>query len=270
MSSQQHRSRPEILDQRRLSTDHRRLAHLLAPGLSVLDVGCGTGAITMGIAEAVGPAGRVVGVDRDAALIDQAITRCADLPNVRFEIGDAARLGYSACFDVVTAARTLQWIADVGAAIRTMARAARPRGWLVVLDFNHACNAWEPEPPPAFQAFYGHFLDWRTANGWDNELADHLPALFADAELLDIQSDVQDETSVRGDRDFAEKTSIWTEVIDGIGPTLERARICDAVLLQAARDAYEAWRRTDLVRHTLAMKAIVATVPAWTSPPTPA
>ena len=35
-----------ILDARSLATAHRRLAALLSPGLAVLDVGCGTGAIT--------------------------------------------------------------------------------------------------------------------------------------------------------------------------------------------------------------------------------
>src|SRR6202008_4251909 len=61
-----------ILDTRSLATDHRRLAELLPPGLAVLDVGCGTGAITRGVAEAVGRLGRVVGVDVNASMIEKA------------------------------------------------------------------------------------------------------------------------------------------------------------------------------------------------------
>src|SRR5207302_578018 len=49
MSAQQHQSDPRILDRRTLHKDHRRLAGVLARGMSVLDVGCGTGAITKGI-----------------------------------------------------------------------------------------------------------------------------------------------------------------------------------------------------------------------------
>jgi ubiquinone/menaquinone biosynthesis C-methylase UbiE len=41
---------------------HGRLAQLLLPGMSVPDIGCGSGAITAGIADAVGPSGTVVGV----------------------------------------------------------------------------------------------------------------------------------------------------------------------------------------------------------------
>jgi 2-polyprenyl-3-methyl-5-hydroxy-6-metoxy-1,4-benzoquinol methylase len=52
-----------ILNTRSLGTAHRRLAEVLQPEQTVLDVGCGTGAITRNIAEEVVPAGFVVGVD---------------------------------------------------------------------------------------------------------------------------------------------------------------------------------------------------------------
>ncbi|WP_277679507.1 class I SAM-dependent methyltransferase [Gracilibacillus dipsosauri] len=46
-----------IIDNRKLSTSHQRLAEILQEGMAVLDVGCGTGAITRGIAETVGEKG---------------------------------------------------------------------------------------------------------------------------------------------------------------------------------------------------------------------
>jgi SAM-dependent methyltransferase len=258
MSGQRHRSDPGILERRSLSVDHRQLAALLRPGMRVLDVGCGTGAITRGIAEAVGPGGSVVGIDRDPAHVERARAGAAAFPNLRFEAGDATSLVYDAEFDVVTAARTLQWIADAGRAVRRMARAIAPGGWLVVLDYNHALNAWDPAPPAEFAAFYARFLSWRAANGWDNEMADHLPALFDAAGLTDIRSDQANEISERGDADFVQKTALWIEVIDNLGPTMSRAGVCDAALLDAARRSYDAWRASDLVRQTLSMKAIVA------------
>ena len=261
MSHQQHTSDPGILDRRCLSRDHRVLAARLSPGLSVLDVGCGTGAITKGIAEAVGPGGTVVGIDRDAALIARARAHGALLPNLRFEEADATRLAFEAAFDIVTAARALQWIADLDAAIRAMARAARPGGLFVLLDYNHALNAWDPAPPADFAALYAAFLSWRAANGWDNEVANHLPALLADAGLVQIRSLDEDVTSVKGDPDFDERAALWIEVIDNIGPALVTARACDAALPDAARRSYDAWRRTGLRRHVLSMKAVEARVP---------
>src|SRR5690349_17877386 len=134
MSAQSHRSDPRILGRRTLERDHRQLAGMLRPGQSVLDVGCGTGAITAGIAKAVGTDGQVVGIDRDEALLELARTEHASLPNLRFERGDVTSLTATAQFDVVTAARTLQWIADPALAISKMKQAAKASGMLVVLD----------------------------------------------------------------------------------------------------------------------------------------
>src|SRR5439155_835352 len=63
-----------ILDRRSLARDHRRLAAMLRLGQRVLDVGCGTGAITRGIVEAVGPGGRVLGVGPNRELSDAVVT----------------------------------------------------------------------------------------------------------------------------------------------------------------------------------------------------
>lgn len=261
MSHQQHQSDSRILDRRSLSNDHRCLSSLLAPGMSVLDVGCGTGAITRGIAEAVGPGGIVVGVDRDEGLIERARVHGASLPNLCFEQADATRLDYDGRFDVVTAARTLQWIEDLPQAIRQMRQAARPGGLLVVLDYNHTHNSWDPAPPQEFAAFYATFLSWRASNGWDNEVANHCPALFEDAGLRDIRTEVQDETSRKGDADFLAKTALWTEVIDKLGLTLQTAGVCEPSLIDAARRSYDAWRMTGLTRHTLALTATIGRVP---------
>src|SRR5262245_45220375 len=112
MSSQSHRSDPRILGRRTLDRDHRCLAELLRPGMSVLDVGCGTGAITSGIARAVGPNGRVVGVDRDEALLEIARIEHGAISNLRFEAGDAAALNFRGEFDIVSSSRALQWMRD--------------------------------------------------------------------------------------------------------------------------------------------------------------
>ncbi len=262
MAGQQHQSDSRILDRRNLWTDHRRLAALLSPAISVLDVGCGTGAITKDIADAVGPDGVVVGVDRDRRLIDRARVHCASRPHLRFEEGDATCLPYDSRFDIVTAARALQWIADPMAALGCMKRAAKPGGVLVVLDYNHTRNEWEPTPPAQFVAFYSTFLTWRASNGWDNEMADHCPALFEQLGLKEIRTTDENQTTVNSDADFAERAALWSEVIDNLGPTLQNAGVCDASLLEAARHSYDAWRRTDLVRQTLSMKTTVGRVPA--------
>ena len=53
----------KIFDNRKLEVDYRTLMPLLKEGMIVLDVGCGTGAISKDIANIVGRTGRVVGID---------------------------------------------------------------------------------------------------------------------------------------------------------------------------------------------------------------
>lgn len=223
MGAQTHRSDPRTLGRRTLSRDHRILAGLLRPGLSVLDIGCGTGAITSGIAKAVGPEGRVIGVDRDEGHLSLAREAHAVQTNLKFEHGDATELRYRSEFDIVTAARTLQWIAQPDQAVLGMKQAAKPGGILVILDYSHSRNEWEPEPPHEFGLFYRAFLAWRQANHWDNEMADHLPAQLLEAGMIDVESHRQDDVVQRGDPDFAERAALWSEVIDNIGDQLAKA-----------------------------------------------
>ena len=61
----------------------------LSPGLSWLDVGCGTGSLTEVILEAADPR-QILGVDPSADFIGTAAERIAD-PRVRLAIGDALR-----------------------------------------------------------------------------------------------------------------------------------------------------------------------------------
>src|SRR5690606_22111465 len=77
-----------ILSARSLASDHRRLYQLLEPGQAVLDAGCGNGAITVGILERVIPGGRVVGVDVNPRLIDEANRRYGGDPRLTFRAGD--------------------------------------------------------------------------------------------------------------------------------------------------------------------------------------
>ena len=257
MSVQSHQSDPRVLDRRTLRHDHRALPPLLRRGMSVLDVGCGSGAITAGIAEAVGPEGRVVGVDRDESLLAIAAARCAGLPNLTFERQDALSLSVAGAFEIVTAARALQWMSDPAAVLRRMKSAARPGGQIVVLDYNHDRNTWAPDPPPEFALFYQAFLAWRSANGWDNAIADHLPDLFVTAGIADPRTVPTDEVAERGAPDFNETSALWAHVIATIGPRIVAAGHLSEAERIAAVEAYDAYIATRLERQTLSMGTVI-------------
>ncbi|MBI1959625.1 MAG: methyltransferase domain-containing protein, partial [Candidatus Rokubacteria bacterium] len=60
-----------VLTARTLENSHRCLLELLEPGMTVLDVGCGPGTLTMGRARRVDP-GSVVGMDLNPEMIAAA------------------------------------------------------------------------------------------------------------------------------------------------------------------------------------------------------
>lgn len=227
----------------------------------MLDVGCGSGAITAGIAQAVEPEGYVVGVDRDDALLEIARTEHNEIENLRFEHGDATALKFRAQFDIVTSARALQWIAKTGLVIANMRQAAKRGGIVVVLDYNHTQNQWEPEPPAEFKVCYDAFLAWRQANGWDNEMADHLPGLFQSAGLASVSSRAQDEVLKRGEPEFPWQSYLWSGTLQQVANQLIAAGFCTAVQLEKARERYDSWVRTELIKQTLAMRATIGIAP---------
>jgi SAM-dependent methyltransferase len=262
MNGQQtHRSDPRILNRRTLQRDHRRLADLLLPGMSVLDVGCGTGAITADIAHAVGPNGRIAGLDRDESLL--VIARSDHvLPNLRFVNGDILNFSLDESFDIVTAAGVLQWINPPELAITRMVQAAARLGKIVALDYNHYNNAWEPDPPTGFMRFYKAFLEWRSANGWKNRMADCLPGLFESQGLERIQIHTEDEIARRGDPAFATASAIWLHVIETIGPQLVMAGFLTERERTEAECVYREWINTHLQVQTLQMRTVEGTVPS--------
>ncbi len=250
-----------ILNARSLETSHRRLAELLRPGLRVLDVGCGTGAITSGIAHAVAPRGRVVGVDVNPDLVAEACRLHGRVPGLSFQVADAWSLPFHEAFDIVTAARLLQWLAQPGDAVRALARAARPGGRLVVLDYNHEKIAWTPPPPPSVQAFYAAFLKWRTDAGMDNAIADHMAALFAQAGLQKVAVTPQHETTRRGEPGFETQAGIWADVAATRGcQMVEDGVIAEADRAGAETD-YRAWIRHGAEVQTMYLLAVESVRP---------
>jgi SAM-dependent methyltransferase len=95
----------------------------LPPGLTWLDVGCGTGALTEVILEAADPR-EILGADPSGEFIATAAAQIAD-PRVRFAIGDARALPVpDDAYDVVVAGLVLHFVPDPQAAVVEMTRAA--------------------------------------------------------------------------------------------------------------------------------------------------
>lgn len=106
----------------------------LRPGIRVLDVGCGSGALTAPLSAAVGPTA-VTGLDPSPA--DLALCR-QRVPGVELVVGTAERMSFaSASFDVVAAQLVVGLVDDPVAAVAEMHRVCRPGGTVAacVWDF---------------------------------------------------------------------------------------------------------------------------------------
>ncbi|MBS3735414.1 MAG: class I SAM-dependent methyltransferase [Phycisphaerae bacterium] len=97
----------------------------------LLDVGCGTGHWSAFFTEM---GYTVVGIDIAAAMIAVA---ASNVPDASFQIADAYALPFAdASFDVVATMAVLEFLPDAAAAVREMARCAKPRGRLVIGTLN--------------------------------------------------------------------------------------------------------------------------------------
>ena len=107
----------------------------LTSGGSAVDVACGTGKLTCALAMAVGPIGRVVGVDLAPAMIDEARRSYGDLVQIEFVEGNALALPFEAgSFDAATIAFGLRNLSSYEQGFREMTRVVRPGGRVVCLE----------------------------------------------------------------------------------------------------------------------------------------
>ena len=98
------------------------------PGGRVVDLGCGTGALTRVLHEHT-QAAETVGVDRSDAMLDQSAQHAGE--GVRFERGDIAAFAGSG-LDVVFANASLQWVDDHETLFPQLASTLKPGGQLAV------------------------------------------------------------------------------------------------------------------------------------------
>lgn len=109
----------------------------LSRGGSAVDVACGTGKLTAALAGAVGPEGRVVGVDISLGMLDEARRVFGMLTGVEFRLGNALDLPVSTgSFDAATIAFGLRNLASFEEGFREMARAVRSGGRVVCLELS--------------------------------------------------------------------------------------------------------------------------------------
>jgi ubiquinone/menaquinone biosynthesis C-methylase UbiE len=113
----------------------------LRPGDTVFDLCCGTGLMIPHLAAAVGPQGRIVGIDRSSAMLRQArlLAQRQRIGTVEFLQCDLAHFRPDRTVDAAISCIALSCIPDCEAILRNIIRSVRPGGRIVVVDsfLNH-------------------------------------------------------------------------------------------------------------------------------------
>lgn len=174
----------------------------VVPGWHALDAGCGTGAVLLPLAEAVGRSGQVTGIDLAPGMVARASAAASGLPGVRVQVGDAQAPAFPpGSFDLVTSGLVLFFLPDPPGALTAYRRLLRPGGRVAVSSFARydprypqamgilARFAQDPPPPLKLHPIFASGDSLREAV---------LAAGFASATVSEvvIQSDFRDAAHV--------------------------------------------------------------------------
>jgi len=170
-------------------------------GERVVDIGCGCGAPTLAFARAVGPSGRVAGLDISGPMLAEAERRAsaAGIANVDWRQADPATAALDE-YDLLISAFGVMFFGDRVAAFTNMRRSAAPDARMVLVCWRTlAENPWmevpmtavarhlppRPKPMPNAPGMFafadpGHVTEILAATGW-------MPPRF---EKLDMDFDI--------------------------------------------------------------------------------
>lgn len=113
------------------SSELVRLANI-RPGHAVLDLACGTGAVTRRIAAKVGRSGTVVGVDSSVSAIKIAKKEISNKANLNFVLSDAEFIEFNKKFDVVTCQYALFFFPNAQKVLRNIRQYLKENGTLAL------------------------------------------------------------------------------------------------------------------------------------------
>lgn len=249
-------------------TDILMAAAAPSPGERALDIGCGAGASSLALGEAVGPAGAVLGLDISAPLLRRAEERRAEggAANVAFENADAQDHAFApGGFDLAVSRMGVMFFADPVAAFRNVRTALRPGGRIAFVAWaGPEANPWFATPQRVAVARLGPVAATpRDAPG---------PMAFQDLDRVCALLTAADVAEVRGETvatDLHHPGGVEAVVALArhVGPTSRVLRERngtpedEAAILTALTDELERYRSADGIRIPAAINLFTARSP---------
>lgn len=180
----------------------------LAPGLSLLEVGCGLGDDLFRMAQRLGPNGIVVGLDASAVMLREASSRAPAHVRVNLGQADARQLPFKqSSFDRCRVDRTLQHIQNPQESIQEMVGILKPGGLLLAYD-----NDWGTFSVSGSDREATQIIETLWENSFTNPwIGRNLKRYFLEAGLAEVM--VEPSVSVIEDFDLADQVYNLRETV---------------------------------------------------------
>ena len=179
----------KMLERRNAADCARHLLPHLGPGMSLLDLGCGPGTISVGLADAVAP-GRLLGIDMEPTQIEMAnaAARAGGHGNAEFRTGDATDLPFDdATFDAAYCHALLNHAPDTQAVLTEVKRVVKPGGLFAAREVIGDSSLFEP-PSDMGDSGWATFLKMLAANGGHPQMGRELKGAFVAAGFADVRA----------------------------------------------------------------------------------
>lgn len=226
------------------------LAKLFAqPGLDVLDVGCGTGEMSVRVMETFAPR-HVTGVDLAETHIRRALARSNGSDAFSFRLADAHHLPFAdASFDGAFCRHMLQGIPEPLGVVAEMIRVVKTGGWVYFLAEDYGMLYFHPTrfDPDEFFSNYGGKAAARA--GTDLRNGRKMPSVLTSLGCTDLEVQYLCIDTVRVDRELLAEIFVhWRDgfeewISNFSGKSLEdvRSRFNDMIECTRRPDGYAAW-----------------------------
>ena len=178
----------QILHRRNAETHAAHLLPHLQPGSRVLDVGCGPGSISVGLAKAIEP-GELHGIDMEESQIEiaKASAAAGGHANTDFQVGDATDLPFEDnSFDAAHTHAVLMHVPDTEKALSEIMRVLKPGGVFASREVVTYASFVGPDEAVDDEA-WSTFARLVSASGGHPDMGRDLKNAFVEAGFVDVE-----------------------------------------------------------------------------------